>query len=372
MSKTTIMQLAEFGQSAWLDNISRSLIESGKLKQMIGLGLRGVTSNPTIFDKAISQSSDYDEKIIALSQKGKSTFEIYDELTAADVQDAADIFRPVYEATCGLDGYVSLEINPKLARLTKETIAEGRRLHQKVNRPNVMLKVPATEAGFLATEELLAEGISVNATLIFSVEQYARTAAAYLRGIKRLLEKRGQPQKVCSVASVFVSRVDTAVDKMLEAKAQKELLSLRGKAAAANASLIFKKYSEVFSRKEFLTLKEKGARIQRLLWGSTSTKNPAYSDIKYVGELIGKNTINTMPENTFGAFLDHGVAKEALSEDITEAQEVIHKLKNAGIEADAVCAKLLEEGLRAFEESFDSLLKSIEGKSNKAILRLTK
>lgn len=372
MPKTTIEQLAEFGQSVWLDNISRSLIEGGKLKQMVGLGLRGVTSNPTIFDKAIGQSSDYDEKIISLSQKGKSTFDIYDELTVADVQDAADIFRPVYEQTKGLDGYVSLEINPQLAHLSKETIAEGRRLHQKVNRQNVMLKVPATDEGFLAMEELLAGGISINATLIFSVEQYVKTAAAYLKGIKRLLEKRGEPQKVCSVASVFVSRIDTAVDKMIDVQAKKEFFSLKGKAAAANAGLIFKKYLEVSSCREFLTLKENGARIQRLLWGSTSTKNPAYSDIKYVCELIGKNTINTMPESTFEAFLGHGAVQEALSEDIAEANDALNKLKNVGIDVGVVCEKLLQEGVRAFEESFDSLLKSIEGKAKSSILPLTK
>lgn len=371
MVKTNIEKLAEFGQSAWLDNISRTLIESGRLKQLVAVGLRGVTSNPTIFDKAISLSCDYDEKIISLSQKGKSAFEIYDELTVSDVQAAADILRPVYEITGGIDGYVSLEINPKLANLAKETIAEGRRLNKRLGRQNVMLKVPATDAGFLAMEELLSDGISINATLIFSVEQYTGTALAYLRGIKKLLEKGSRPQEVHSVSSVFVSRVDTAVDKMIAASAKKELSSLQGKAAAANCGLIFRKYLEIFSAGEFPALKEKGANIQRLLWGSTSTKNPAYSDIKYVSELIGKNTVNTMPENTFEAFLGHGVVREALSEDITEAQKTLKRLKGAGIDVDAVCGRLLDEGLSAFVESFDSLLMSIDKKS-RSILSLTK
>lgn len=367
MHRTAIEQLAEFGQSAWLDNISRALIKSGRLKQLVGAGLRGVTSNPTIFDKAISRSCDYDEKVISLSQKGKTVFEIYDELTVSDVRDAADILSPVYESTGGIDGYVSLEINPKLAHLAKETIAEGRRLHKRLGRKNVMLKVPATDAGFLAMEELLSDGISINATLIFSVEQYVRTALAYLKGIKKLLEKSGNPREVHSVASAFVSRVDTAVDKMLLVSAEKELLSLRGKAAAANCGLIFKKYLEIFSAREFLALKQKGANIQRLLWASTSTKNPSYSDIKYVSELIGKNTVNTLPENTFDAFLDHGAVREALGEDIAEAKNILNKLKGAGIDVDAVCEKLLAEGLLSFVESFDSLFMSIEGKMKKAL-----
>lgn len=372
MVKTNIEKLAEFGQSAWLDNISRALIESGRLKQLVAVGLRGVTSNPTIFDKAISQSSDYDDEIISLSAKGKSVFEIYDELTVGDVRAAADILRPVYELTGGLDGYVSLEINPKLAHLAKETVAEGKRLHKRLGRQNVMLKVPATDAGFLAMEELLADGISVNATLIFSADRYVGTALAYLKGIKKLLEKGGRPQEVHSVASVFVSRVDSAVDKMLLVSAEKELSSLAGKAAAANCGLIFRKYLEIFSAGEFLDLREKGARAQRLLWASTSTKNPAYSDIKYVSELIGKNTVNTMPENTFEAFLDHGAAGgEALGEDITEAQNTLRKLKGAGIDVDAVCGKLLADGLSAFVESFDSLLVSIDRKA-RSILSLTK
>ena len=246
MKKTVLRDLCETGQSIWLDNINRSMIESGRLKELINLGLRGMTSNPTIFDKAISTSTDYDEEILQLSNSDKTTFQIYDDLTTKDIQDAADLFLPIYEETRGLDGYVSLEINPHLAFNTNETIEEGKRLHQKVNRPNVMFKVPSTEEGFGAVEELISSGINVNITLIFSLEQYIKTAQAYMRGIKLLLENNGDPRSVHSVASVFVSRVDTYVDKLLEEKESQEneesikskLNSMRGKAAVANSRLI--------------------------------------------------------------------------------------------------------------------------------------
>ena len=370
MTKTSIEKLADFGQSAWLDNISRSLVESGKLNEMIGWGLRGITSNPTIFDKAIRLSSDYDNKIRELSSAGKSTFEIYDDLTIRDVQAAADIFKPVYEKTNGLDGYISLEVNPRLAFEAEETIEEAERLHKKVNRPNVMFKVPSTEAGFKAIEELLACGINVNVTLIFSVEQYIKTAGAFLGGMRRLAQEGGEVSRVRSVASVFVSRVDAAVDKILDEQLRKEqaefakdeLQSLKGKAAVANEKLIFHKYLEIFSSEEFKQLREKGVNLQRVLWGSTSTKNPEYSDIKYVSELIGKHTVNTMPEQTLNAFLGHGVVKEAMTADIKEAQDVVKRLKDLRIDINDICAQLLREGVVAFEKSFESLLNSIKEK----------
>ncbi len=371
MTKTVLHELCETGQSIWLDNINRSMIESGRLKELINLGLRGMTSNPTIFDKAISTSTDYDEEILQLSNSDKTTFQIYDDLTIKDIQDAADLFLPTYEETHGLDGYVSLEINPHLAFNTNETIEEGKRLHQKVNRPNVMFKVPSTEEGFGAVEELISSGINVNITLIFSLEQYIKTAQAYMRGIKLLLENNGDPRSVHSVASVFVSRVDTYVDKLLEEKESQEneesikskLNSMRGKAAVANSRLIYKKYTDILSCEEFKTLWEKGANIQRVLWGSTSAKNPAYSDIKYVTELIGKNTVNTVPDSTLDAFLDHGEIREVLGADVYDAQEVIGNLNKFGIDINTVCAKLLNDGVTSFEESFDSLLNSIEAKS---------
>lgn len=381
MPKSSIRELNEFGQSVWLDNINRSMLTTGKLKEMIELGLCGMTSNPTIFDKAISSSVDYDERIVELCEAGKSTFEIYDDLTIKDVQDAADIFLPIYKESKGLDGYVSLEINPRLAYKTEETIKEGKRLYQKVNRPNVMFKVPATKQGFSAMEELLASGININSTLIFSLEQYANTANAYIRGIKRILpphqrfwcgglQNKGDVSKIRSVASVFVSRIDTYIDNLLDQLLVKEqeqkkkviLMSLKGKAAASNSGLIYQKFLEIFSTQDFKPLQEKGANLQRVLWGSTSTKNPDYSDIKYVSELTAKDTVNTMPEQTFNAFLDHGKVKQALTSDISTAEKTIGSLKNLGIDINDVCAQLLQDGVSAFERSFDSLLNSIEKK----------
>lgn len=373
MPKTMIQQLGEFGQSIWLDYISRSLIDTGRLTDLITQGLRGMTSNPTIFDKAISSSVDYDSAIQALKKSKKTPFEIYDDLTVKDIQDAADMFKSIYKQTNGVDGFVSLEVNPKFAYKAKETVAEAKRLYKKVNRPNVMFKVPSTSEGFTAIEELLAEGINVNITLIFSLQQYKNTAQAYMKGIEKLLERHGDVSKVCSVASVFVSRVDTVIDKLIEEKLTQEgdaavesrLQSLRGKAAVANSATIYKDYVATFFGNAFKTLREKGAKVQRLLWGSTSTKNPSYSDIKYVTELIGKHTVNTIPEKTLYAFLDHGAIKEALTSDTGDAQMVIDELMNFGISIDDVCNKLLEDGVVAFDRSFDALLTSIEEKSKK-------
>lgn len=362
MALSKLDELAQIGQSIWLDNISRSMIESGKLKEEISLGLRGMTSNPSIFDNSISSSSDYDGAIKKLAGQGKSTFEIYDDLTVRDVQDAADMFRPVYEKIVRVDGYVSLEINPELAMKTQETIEEGRRLFKKVNRPNVMFKVPSTDAGFEAISELLGDGMNVNVTLIFSLEQYIKTARAYLEGMKRLQARGGDMSKVHSVASVFVSRIDTTVDKMIDARADEKLRSFRGKAAVANSKMIFSKYHEIFSGNEFLALKNKGANFQRVLWGSTGTKDPSYSDIKYVTELIGNPTVNTLPDKTFAAFMDHGVIKETIKKDAGDAGNIIENLKEFGIDVDNICLKLLDEGVAAFQKSFESLLKAIETK----------
>jgi transaldolase len=361
MAKTLFHKLAEYGQSIWLDNISRSMIESGRLKDMLRLGLRGMTSNPTIFDQSIRMNTDYDGKIGEVRNLGKSTFEIYDDLTVKDVQDAADIFKEVYEATNGLDGYVSLEVNPKLAFKKDETIKEAFRLYSKVQRPNVMFKIPATDAGFSVIEELISEGININATLIFSVSQYEKAVHSYIKGISKLVQKGKDPSRVHSVASVFVSRVDTAVDNMVGEKA--EFQHLKGNAAVANSTLIYKKYLEIFSQSEFKKLKDKGANLQRVLWASTSTKNPNYSDIKYVTELIAKNTVNTLPENTFQAFLDHGTVKEGIGKSFGEAKKILDDLKSYGIDVDNVCKKLLDDGIIAFEKSFDSLLASIEAKA---------
>ncbi len=372
MQRSTVLELAEFGQSIWLDYISRSLIDTGKLQNMIDIGVMGMTSNPSIFDKAISTSNDYDVRINELKKIQKSTFEIYDELTIKDIQDAADVFKPIYEKTKGSDGYVSLEINPKLAYNAKETIEEGKRLFNKVNRPNVLFKVPSTEQGFIAIEELLAQGINVNITLIFSLQQYINTTHAYIKGVRRFDQNNGDISRLASVASVFVSRVDTLIDKFLDEKitgqndeTRNRLELLKGKAAVANCAIIFSRYKEIFLGQEFKEIQKKGARVQRLLWGSTSTKNPVYTDIKYVAELIGKNTINTIPEKTLNAFLDHGLVKQALTEEIAEHQKTMTELAQRGVNINAVCKKLLGDGVIAFEKSFDSLLASITKKATR-------
>ena len=294
MLNSVLLKLKESGQSIWIDYISRSLIEHGALQNMIDSGLLGMTSNPTIFEQALSSGIEYDLAISSLAYTGKSTFEIYDDLTVKDVQDAADMFMPVYDKTDGLDGYVSLEVNPKLAYDTGESIKEARRLYQKVNRANVMFKIPSTPQGIEAIEELVSSGININATLIFSLKQYADVAQAYIKGISRLVKSRKDVSRVSSVASIFVSRIDTKVDKELDEilpniiqSANKEKIdSLRGKAAVANCSLIYEKFQGILSEPSFKKLENKGANIQRVLWASTSTKNPSYSDIKYVSELI--------------------------------------------------------------------------------------
>jgi transaldolase len=360
--------LNAYGQSVWLDYISRALIDTGKLKELIDIGLRGLTSNPTIFDKAISTSNDYDTAITELKNAGRSTFEIYDELTIKDIQNAADAFMPVYEKTEGADGYVSLEINPTLAYQTDATISEGKRLFKKVNRPNLMLKVPATDEGFPAVKALLSEAINVNITLIFSLQQYIDTAEAYLSGIEQCIQKNGDVRKVRSVASIFVSRIDTLTDKLLEEKHaltdKQKLEAFMGTAAVANSAIIYARYREIFNANRFLNLQSKGANVQRVLWGSTSTKNPAYSDIKYVKELIGKDTVNTIPESTLRAFIDHGTVQEALTEDAGRAREIITGLFNIDIDINDICDRLLKDGVVAFEKSFVSLLNNIETKAS--------
>ena len=366
MAPSTIQQLADYGQSIWLDYINRPMLDNGELKERIALGLRGMTSNPSIFQKAIGTTHDYDQEIIRLKGEGKSAFEIYDELTIKDIQDAADCFRDVYEQTNGLDGYVSLEINPLLAAKIEEQAAEGVRLFEKVARPNVMIKVPSTEQGFAVIEQLIGRGINVNATLIFSLAQYERVALAYLAGLETYQAAGGDVRKVHSVASVFVSRIDSFIDKKLAditGDQAGEAKALLGQAAVANSRIIFEKAEEIFASAQFRALAEKGANRQRVLWGSTSTKNPEYSDVKYVTELIARPTVNTVPEQTLVAFLDHGSVAEAFDADASSAKDVMARLLALGIDIDVVNARLLADGCAAFDAAFEDLLKSIESKA---------
>lgn len=363
MSK--IEKLAELGQSLWLDFISRDYIQGGKLQAMINDGLRGITSNPTIFDKAIAGSAAYDAEIAGLLAKGHSTLEIYEQLAIKDIKTACEMMLPVFERTKGLDGYVSLEVNPTLAYKTEETIEEAVRLYTSVKMPNLMIKVPATKEGIPAVKELISHGISVNTTLIFSIESYIATAKAYIEGLEILKANGGDVSKVASVASFFVSRVDSACDSALEKAGNKEF---QGKIAVANAKVAFKEYGKLFGDERWGKLAALGAMPQRVLWASTGTKNPAYSDVLYVDELIGNPTVNTMPPATIDAFLDHGKLEVTLDKGVEEAEAQIAALAGLGIDINAITDKLQTDGVRLFEESFVSLLGSVEKKSL-AILR---
>ena len=355
-----LKEVQKVGQSIWLDFIQRGLITSGRLKQLVDSGVSGLTSNPTIFHKAITQGQDYDEAIksILKSNPDAGIMDIYDRLTVEDIQMAADVFRPVYNASDGMDGLVSLEPAPALAYNTEATIAEVRRLWQLVDRPNLMIKVPATPPGIPAIEQLFAEGININITLMFSMAHYEAVSQAYLQGLARC----PNPQPITSVASFFVSRVDTYVDRELEKIGTGEALALRGKAAVANSKLVYRRFKEVFSGQEFARQRERGARIQRVLWGSTSTKNPDYSDVKYVDELMGPDTVNTLPKETIDLFLDHGKVRDTLNKGVAEAKQALNDLKKVGIDLDAITEQLQVDGVKAFRDSFDQLLGALEEK----------
>jgi transaldolase len=358
---TKIHELAELGQAIWLDYIQRTLITSGELQGLVEQGLRGMTSNPTIFEKAIAGSQDYDSELRKLALEGKTVKEIYEALAIADIRGAADILRPVYEQTRGKDGYVSLEVSPKLAHDTHGTMVEAERLFNAVDRPNLMIKIPATEAGLPAIEETIARGINVNVTLIFAMEQYEKVAKAFMSGLEKLDARGGDLAKVASVASFFVSRIDSAVDKELTARGVTEL---QGKIAVASAKLAYEHFKRLFSSKRWQKLSAMGASVQRPLWASTSTKNPAYPDVLYVDNLIGPDTVNTLPPVALEAFLDHGKAALTLEEDLEQAHAQVRRLADLGISLEAVTRKLLEEGLAAFEKSFDDLMKSIAEKQS--------
>ena len=356
---TKLTELAELGQAIWLDYIRRSFITTGELQALIERGLRGVTSNPTIFDKAIAGSTDYDEDLRRLVKGGTSDADIYEELVLDDIGRTADTLRPVYERTDGLDGYVSLEVSPALANDTDGTIAEARRFFSKLERPNVMIKVPATGAGIPAIEAFIGEGVNVNVTLIFSLGHYEPVAEAYIKGLERRLAAGGDVSSIASVASFFVSRVDTAVDLRLEKIGDTEL---QGKIAIANAKVAYARFREIFSGERWDRLAAHGARLQRVLWGSTGTKNPVFPDTLYVDSLIGHDTVNTVPLATLQAFLDHGRAVSTMEDGLDEARNNLARLSSLGIDLDAITQELQEDGVDAFAKSFDNLMTSFNEK----------
>ncbi len=364
-----LKDLLKFGQSVWLDYIRRDLITSGELKRLIQEdGLRGMTSNPAIFEKAIAGSTDYADILVSLKDRpdldAKARYEI---IAIRDIQDAADLLRPVYDESHRRDGYVSLEVSPYLARDTQGTLEEARRLWKWVDRPNVMIKVPGTAEGIPAFEQLISEGMNINVTLLFSQEVYQRVAEAYVRGVERFAATGGDVGRIASVASFFISRIDNSVDaelsnRLKSAKGSEEpkLKGLLGKVAIANGKLAYQRYLNIFSGAQWDRLRSKGAQTQRVLWASTSTKNPAYPDILYVQEMIGPDTVNTIPPATFDAFRDHGQPRETLTEGVDEAQQVMRQLAEVGISIDLVTDKLTDDGVRLFEEAFDKLLSAVE------------
>ncbi len=362
MTHTKLHTLADAGQSVWLDYIQRSLITSGGLQAYIDKGLRGVTSNPSLFEEAIADSHDYDEQIQSLALQEKSAQEIYEELTVEDARIAADVLRPVFDETDGADGFFSLEVNPHLAPDRQATIHEAARLFALVDRPNVMIKVPATTEGVTAFQELIEEGVNINVTLMFSLAQYDAIAEAYIAAMERRAENVYNLKQIASVASIFVSRLDTKVDKMLEAFVTPKAEGLKGQIGIANAKMAYQHYKEYFQSDRWQRLAEKGARAQRVLYGSTGTKNPNYPDVMYVENLIGRNTVNTIPPKTLEAFLDHGNIALTLEQGLDEAREQLNSLPELGINLDDVTQELLDEGVENFAKPYDSLLKTIDEK----------
>lgn len=372
---TKIHELARLGQAIWLDYIRRSFIENGEMQKLIDLGVRGLTSNPSIFEKAIAGSQDYDVDIERLAQSGRTAAEIYESLAIDDIRRVADLLRPLYDTSGGADGYVSLEVDPTLARNSQKTIEEARRLWQAVDRPNLMMKIPATLEGLPAITRSIADGINVNVTLIFSLQRYKAVMEAYLSGLELRQTSGKSLESIASVASFFISRLDSSVDRRLQAIIKEEgaqagrAASLMGRAANANAKLAYQLFREVFESERFRRLQANGARLQRPLWASTSTKNPAYADILYVQELIGSFTVNTLPQNTLDAFLDHGEPRLTIEEGVDLARANFEALESLGISLESVTRELEDEGVQAFADAFQALLTSIERKSSQARLK---
>ncbi len=371
MAANPLIEIQKCGQSIWMDYIKRDLIISGELERLVEGGITGMTSNPTIFAKAIGDSQEYDDAISDLLDL--EITEIYEELAIADIQAAADILRPVYDRTGGDDGYISLEVSPLLAYDTEQTISEAKRLFQTVGRPNVMIKIPGTPQGLPAIEEAIAAGINVNVTLLFSVSSYIEVAQRYVRGLERRLDAGQDIDHIASVASFFLSRIDTVVDNILEnnirtgrlrggfdtVQANRRLL---GKAAIASAKLAYSHFKDIFGNERFARLEAAGARVQRPLWASTSTKNPNYPDTYYVDALIGPYTVNTLPPNTISAFRDHGTVAATLEDNIDDARETMSQLAEVGVRMDKVVQQLQGDGVESFANDFRRLLEAVEGK----------
>jgi transaldolase len=366
-----LLQLKDYGQSVWYDNIDRAQLVSGQFKQLVEQGgIVGVTANPTIFEKSISAGHAYDEQINQLIKANKSVNEIYEALIIQDIRTVADLLQPIYDHTEGKDGYVSLEVSPDLAHDTEGTIKEAARFWKMVDRPNLMIKIPATPEGIPAIYETLRHGINVNVTLIFSIEAYRDVADAYIRALEDRNSEGHDISTLASVASFFVSRVDTLVDKLLEDKIkassdsaeQQHFKSLEGKAAIANARLVYQDFKSIFGTPRFESLKHAGAHVQRPLWASTSTKNPAYRDVLYAEELVGRDTVDTMPLETIEKFSDHGRVRESINDDIPAAKSTLDELEKIGILYSEVTQQLLDEGVQKFADSFHQLFKGIESK----------
>jgi transaldolase len=359
MAQTPLQRLSDLGQSVWIDYLSRSLINDGDLEQMMDRdAVVGVTTNPTIFQKAMAEGDAYDAQLKNVLAKESDDTEVFFNIATTDVSDACDLLRPVWDEGGGRDGYVSIEVTPDLAYDTDGTIAQAQRLHEWIDKPNLFVKIPATEAGLPAIEEMIARGRSINVTLIFSLERYRKVTEAYVRGIERLVESGGDPSTVASVASFFVSRVDTEIDKRLEKLGGHD--ELLGKGAIANAKIAYEIYKEVFAGNRWDKLAAKGAAPQRCLWASTSTKNPKYRDVLYVEELIGQHTVNTMPEETIRDFQAHGeVRGRTVEEDIEGAHRTLDALGEAGVDYDDVTATVEREGVEKFSDSFDELLQEV-------------
>jgi transaldolase len=365
MAKLRLHQVSELGQSVWIDSLSRGWLKTGALARWMDEdALTGVTSNPTIFQKAMSEGEWYDDQLREVIKQEDDLKEVFLQLAMVDIEEACDLFRSVWDSGKGKDGYISMEVDPNLAYETDATIEEARRFHDWVERPNLYVKIPATEPGLPAIEEMIARGRNINVTLIFSLERHKEVAESYIRGLERLVEAGGDPAKVGSVASYFVSRVDTEADRRLDEVGHPEL---KGKLAVANAKLAYQNYQEIFSGERWEALAAKGATPQWCLWASTSTKNPEYRDVLYIEELIGPDTVNTMPRETIEAFQDHGVVEPTLEQGIDEAHRVFAQIAEAGVDYDDVTDTLEREGVQKFIDSFTELLEGIESKRQQLV-----